>query len=77
MLLPFRIALTGSGGGPSMFEFTEYIGKEATLDRLKSGINKVAEIKAKQTNGRIEVNDCAYSHHGCMAQETKLAAITK
>ena len=47
VLLPFRIALTGSGGGPSMFEFAEYIGKEATLDRLKSGIKKVAEIKAK------------------------------
>ena len=47
VLLPFRIALTGSGGGPSMFEFAEYLGKEATLDRLKSGIKKVAEIKAK------------------------------
>lgn len=47
VLLPFRIALTGSGGGPSMFEFAEYLGKEATLDRLNSGINKVAEIKAK------------------------------
>ena len=47
VLLPFRIALTGSGEGPSMFEFAEYLGKEATLDRLNSGINKVAEIKAK------------------------------
>ena len=47
VLLPFRIALTGSGGGPSMFEFAEYLGKEATLERLNSGINKVTEIKAK------------------------------
>ena len=47
VLLPLRIALTGSGGGPSMFEFAEYLGKEATLDRLNSGINKVLEIKAK------------------------------
>ena len=50
VLLPFRIALTGSGGGPSMFEFAEFLGKEATLARLKKGISTVAEIKAELNN---------------------------
>ena len=45
VLLPFRIALTGTGGGPSMFEFAEFLGKEATLARLKKGIETVSEIK--------------------------------
>ena len=47
VLLPFRIALTGAGGGPSMFEFAEFLGKEATLVRLKRGIEIVDEIKAE------------------------------
>ena len=50
VLLPFRIALTGSGGGPSMFEFAKFLGKEATLARLKKGIATVAEIKAELNN---------------------------
>ena len=45
VLLPFRIALTGSGGGPSMFEFAEFLGKEATLARLEKGVETVASIK--------------------------------
>ena len=45
VLLPFRIALTGSGGGPSMFEFAEFLGKEATLARLEKGLETVASIK--------------------------------
>ena len=45
VLLPFRIALTGSGGGPSMFEFAEFLGKEATLSRIEKGIGTVALIK--------------------------------
>jgi glutamyl-tRNA synthetase len=50
VLLPFRVALTGSGGGPSMFEFAEFLGKEATLARLNKGIETVAEIKAELNN---------------------------
>ena len=50
VLLPFRIALTGAGGGPSMFEFAEYLGKEATLARLKSGVETALIIKAELSN---------------------------
>ena len=45
VLLPFRIAITGSGGGPSMFEFVEFLGKEATLARLEKGLETIASIK--------------------------------
>jgi len=45
VLLPFRIALTGSGGGPSMFEFAEFLGKETTLSRIEKGLATVASIK--------------------------------
>jgi len=44
VLLPFRLALTGSGGGPSMFEFAEFLGLEKTLDRLDYGIGVIADI---------------------------------
>jgi glutamyl-tRNA synthetase len=38
VLLPFRIVLTGTGGGPSMFDFAAFLGKEETLNRLRSGV---------------------------------------
>ena len=41
VLLPFRIALTGTGGGPSMFDFAEFLGKTQTLDRLESAVAKL------------------------------------
>ena len=41
VLLPFRIALTGTGGGPSMFDFAEFLGKSQTLDRLKAAVAKL------------------------------------
>jgi glutamyl-tRNA synthetase len=47
VLLPFRIALTGAGGGPSMFEFAEFLGKEKTLERLALGVAKAEELKAE------------------------------
>ena len=47
VLLPFRIALTGAGGGPSMFEFAEFLGKDKTLERLESGVKTALEIKAE------------------------------
>jgi len=41
VLLPFRIALTGTGGGPSMFDFAEFLGKAQTLDRIEAAIRKL------------------------------------
>ena len=46
VLLPFRIALTGEGGGPSMFDFAAFLGKEETLARLAQGIEAVEGIRA-------------------------------
>jgi glutamyl-tRNA synthetase len=46
VLLPFRIALTGEGGGPSMFDFAAFLGKEETLARLDQGILAVEAIRA-------------------------------
>ena len=48
VLLPFRIALTGEGGGPSMFDFAAFLGKEATLDRLNRGVDAVLALKASE-----------------------------
>lgn len=50
VLLPFRLALTGSGGGPSMFDFAAYLGKEATLERLRSGIATAEALKSEIKN---------------------------
>ncbi|MBL6646276.1 MAG: hypothetical protein ISP55_07480, partial [Flavobacteriales bacterium] len=47
VLLPFRIALTGEGGGPSMFAFAAFLGKEATLDRLAQGMDLIAQQRAE------------------------------
>ena len=54
VLLPFRIALTGSGGGPSMFVFAEFLGKEATIARLEKGVETVTSIKK---NSRVDGKD--------------------
>ena len=48
VLLPFRIALTGEGGGPSMFDFAAFLGKEATLGRLNLGVEAVLALKASE-----------------------------
>ena len=48
VLLPFRIALTGEGGGPSMFDFVAFLGKENTLDRLNCGVDAVLALKASE-----------------------------
>ena len=48
VLLPFRIVLTGEGGGPSMFDFAAFLGKEATLDRLNRGVDAVLALKASE-----------------------------
>ena len=47
VLLPFRIVLTGEGGGPSMFAFAAFLGKETTLERLAQGMNLIAQQRAE------------------------------
>jgi glutamyl-tRNA synthetase len=41
VLLPFRLVLTGTGGGPSMFDFAAFIGREETLRRIDIGVDKI------------------------------------
>lgn len=41
VLLPFRLVLTGTGGGPSMFDFAAFIGREETLRRIDIGVAKI------------------------------------
>tara|TARA_B100000963_G_scaffold197473_1_gene171839 strand:+ start:2230 stop:3687 length:1458 start_codon:yes stop_codon:yes gene_type:complete len=38
VLPQFRLVLTGTGGGPSMFDFAAFLGKKATLHRLEKGV---------------------------------------
>jgi glutamyl-tRNA synthetase len=47
VLLPFRIALTGEGGGPSMFDFAAFLGREETLSRLTDGIAAIEAIRSQ------------------------------
>ena len=42
VLLPFRLVLTGTGGGPSMFDFAAFLGKEETLNRLERGVEALS-----------------------------------
>jgi glutamyl-tRNA synthetase len=41
----FRLLLTGTGMGPSMFEIAQFLGKQECIDRLESGINAVEALK--------------------------------
>lgn len=41
----FRLLLTGKGMGPSMFEIAEFLGKEETVSRMKSGIDAIAQVQ--------------------------------
>jgi len=36
-----RLAITGEGGGPSLFEIMELIGKEESIKRLNAGIKNI------------------------------------
>lgn len=45
VLLPFRILLTGEGGGPSMFDFAAFIGKEETQERVTAGMQLIQAMK--------------------------------
>src|SRR5690606_37384619 len=41
----FRLLVTGKGMGPSMFAICATLGKEKVLERMKSGIAKINELK--------------------------------
>ena len=41
----FRLLLTGTGMGPSMFEISEFLGKEECLSRMNQGLIEVVALK--------------------------------
>jgi glutamyl-tRNA synthetase len=41
----FRLLITGTGAGPSMFEIGEFLGKEECLSRMNQGITSVEALK--------------------------------
>jgi glutamyl-tRNA synthetase len=41
----FRLILTGTGMGPSMFEISAFLGKTESINRMKSGISTVESLK--------------------------------
>jgi glutamyl-tRNA synthetase len=43
----FRLLLTGTGMGPSMFEISEFLGKEECLSRINQGLTAVEALKNK------------------------------
>jgi len=40
-MIAIRLAITGEGGGPSLFEIMELIGKEESIKRLNTGIENI------------------------------------
>jgi glutamyl-tRNA synthetase len=43
----FRLVITGTGMGPSMFDISEFLGKEECINRMKSGISEVESLAAR------------------------------
>ncbi|MFN5910591.1 MAG: glutamate--tRNA ligase [Bacteroidota bacterium] len=43
----FRLVMTGTGMGPSMFDIAAFLGKDECLTRMKSGISAVESLKAQ------------------------------
>lgn len=41
----FRLLITGTGMGPSMFEIAAFLGKQECIDRMNQGLTKVESIK--------------------------------
>lgn len=37
----YRLLLTGQGAGPSMFEISEFLGKEEVVSRMQTGLNAI------------------------------------
>lgn len=42
-MIAIRLSITGVGGGPSLFEIMEVIGKEESINRLRRGIENIKE----------------------------------
>jgi len=42
----FRLLITGTGMGPSMFEIAAFLGKQECIDRMNQGLTKVESIKS-------------------------------
>lgn len=40
-MIAIRLSITGVGGGPHLFDIMEVIGKEESINRLKSGVEKI------------------------------------
>lgn len=45
VLAPFRLIITGSGMGPSMFQICELLGEEEILHRVETNLPKILELK--------------------------------
>jgi len=43
IMLPARLALTGMGGGPNLFEIMAFIGKNETIRRIEIAVQKMPE----------------------------------
>ena len=41
VLNPVRLVLTGTGGGPHLFDIVSVLGKEETLKRISKGIEEI------------------------------------
>jgi len=44
VLLPFRLAVTGVGAGPGMFDIAAFLGKEDVLNRMHIGLTTIQKI---------------------------------
>jgi glutamyl-tRNA synthetase len=45
VLQNFRLLLTGTAMGPSMFEIAEFLGKEECIERMNQGLTKIRTLK--------------------------------
>ena len=43
----FRLLITGTGMGPSMFEIAAFLGKEECLERMNQGLTKIEALKTQ------------------------------
>jgi glutamyl-tRNA synthetase len=41
---PFRLSLVGSNMGPDLFKICEILGKEETIQRIKTAVKKISEL---------------------------------
>jgi len=48
-LISLRLAITGEGGGPSMFDIIALLGKEEIINRMKTGMEKIPALKEMQS----------------------------